>query len=136
MVSATNICTGLKHAGLIRNFESKMIMRMIRELNNICYEELFKGKCVPLPNGMGVLKITKEMQLYPSRIPRFKKHLMPGYEYSINKRAHNPKTGGYVYRFSLVGRDVQRAHICIRMASKYRKRLFKELFYGDFANVI
>jgi hypothetical protein len=136
MVGAKSISQGLAKCGLIKPSDVPKIMKMLRALSDICYEELFKGKTVKLPGYLGILRIYREMPKIPHFLPNHRKRFMPGHEYDINKKAYNPKTGGYVYSFRVTGKDFEDLQIKIRMGERFRKRLFDELYHKDFGNII
>lgn len=136
MGSAKSTCISLKEAGLIRAKDIPKIFKMLRALSDICYEELFKGKPVVMPGFLGTLRIYKELPKDPQRIGFHHKHFMPGHEFDANRRYYNPKTGGYIYSFRITGMDCEKIGIKVRMAQKFRLRLFDELYNKDLANTL
>lgn len=133
---AKDICRSLINAGQIKPKDVARIMRILNALSDICYEELFKGKPVVLPGHLGTLRIHKEFPKDPKRIPRHRKWVMKGHEYDVNRHCYNPKTGGLVYSFKVTGMDLEKLGASVKMAGRFRKRLFDELYHKDLANTL
>lgn len=137
MVRGTeDICRDLISAGKIRAKDIPHMMRVLKALSDVCYEELFKGKPVVLPGFLGTLRIHKEFPKNPNTIRVHRKWLMEGHEYDANRRCYNPKTGGFVYSFRITGMDAEKIGIKIKMAGRFRKRLFDELYRKDLGNTL
>ena len=136
MVYAKGVTEHMRKSGVITTKEGARIMTMLRVMSDIFFERIF-NVTITLPANIGTIYIHRELPKNPMRkLPFHRKHLMPGHEYDVNKRAYNPKTGGYVYSFRIRGDKAERRHLNIKMDSKFRKKLFNELYYGDLANTI